>query len=215
MASVLNASTVLNDLQYAWRQICKAPAYAITAVLTLALAIGAMVSMFSLVDAVLLKPLSYRQSGQLVAVWERVGFIARLYPLNGPNPRHAAMWRKAATDFDSFSLLQAGAAGASRDGKLPGYVGTVRPSQTCAFWACSQLWVATSRRTKVGRTEPSSVGTCGRSCSVAIRRCLGKACTLGHLGCRLSVCCRESLIFPMQGNCRLSGRRKSCLLLKC
>jgi predicted permease len=58
-----------NDLAYAARTFRKKPAFAITAVATLALAIGATTAIFSVVNAVLLEPLPYQDAGRLVHIW--------------------------------------------------------------------------------------------------------------------------------------------------
>jgi putative ABC transport system permease protein len=57
---------VLNDLAYAARILRKTPAFAVTATLTIALGIGAATAIFSVTNAVLLRPLPYRNSGRLV-----------------------------------------------------------------------------------------------------------------------------------------------------
>lgn len=61
--------TFLLDLKLAFRGLLRAPGFALTALLTLALGIGANTAMFSLVDQTLLKPLPFRDPGRLVMVY--------------------------------------------------------------------------------------------------------------------------------------------------
>jgi predicted permease len=107
--------SILQDLRYGLRQLRKSPTFSLTAILTLALGIGATTTLFSVVDAVLLKPLAYRDSGRLVVIWERVRFLEKLFPLTGPNPRHEDIWRRQSTAFSDMSLLQQGSTGVSLD----------------------------------------------------------------------------------------------------
>jgi macrolide transport system ATP-binding/permease protein len=69
--------TALQDFRFAIRQLRKNPGFAATAILVLALGIGASVAIFAFVDAALLKPLPYQNPSRLVGVYERVGMIPR------------------------------------------------------------------------------------------------------------------------------------------
>jgi predicted permease len=61
--------SILADLKLTFRRLRKSPGFAVTVLLTLAIGIGANTAVFSVVNSVLLKPLPYPDSGQLVALW--------------------------------------------------------------------------------------------------------------------------------------------------
>jgi hypothetical protein len=61
---------VLQDLTYAARLLRKKPVHALTVVLTLALGIGAVTAVFSIVNAVLLRPYGQFHSDEWVYLWE-------------------------------------------------------------------------------------------------------------------------------------------------
>ena len=62
--------TVLQDVRFALRQMKRNPGFAVTAVLVLALGIGASTAIFGFVDAALIRPLPYTQPSQLVVLYE-------------------------------------------------------------------------------------------------------------------------------------------------
>ncbi len=63
--------TVRSDFAFALRSLRRAPSFLAVAVASLAIGIGANAAMFSVVDAILLKPLDYPAAGQLVRVWDQ------------------------------------------------------------------------------------------------------------------------------------------------
>jgi len=61
--------SLLKDVAYAWRTLRSNPAFSLTAIITLALGIGASTAIFSVVNAVLLRPLPYGDAGRLTLIW--------------------------------------------------------------------------------------------------------------------------------------------------
>ena len=100
---------IVDDLKYGWRQLVKAPGFSLTAILTLALAIGANTAVFSLVDAVLLKSIPYPQPERLAtmgAIYTREGAEIRRggsMALNGASWQ--AVTKVAAVDAAAYSGL--------------------------------------------------------------------------------------------------------------
>jgi len=101
------------DARFALRSVKRRPWFATIAVLTLGLGIGTATAMFSVVNGVLLRPLQYRDSGQLVHVsqvfphWrERDGLSQYWDGLGVSYPQYQA-WRRAATSFDEVAIFHA------------------------------------------------------------------------------------------------------------
>lgn len=114
---------LIRDIRYASRTLRKSPGFAATAILTLALGIGASTAVFTVVDSVILRPLAYRDSGSLVAAWEHVRFLGD--GAVGPNPRHVDVWRKRATAFGGLTVFRNMAMGIALGGENPRLAGTV------------------------------------------------------------------------------------------
>jgi len=95
--------TVWQDMSYAIRQLRKSPAFSIAAILTLALGIGANTAIFSVVKAVLLSPLPYRDPDRLVMVWERN--LHRGWPHNIVSAANFLDWREHNHVFTNMAIF--------------------------------------------------------------------------------------------------------------
>src|SRR6266853_5424464 len=96
----------MNGLRYACRQLLKHPGFTAVAVLTLALGIGANTAMFSFVNAILLRPLPFKEPDRLVMVFTS-------YLQNGSHKNWVAAptldeWRKQSTVFEGLAARSFG-----------------------------------------------------------------------------------------------------------
>src|SRR5262245_2855122 len=106
---------MLNDLRYAFRVMGRNPLFTATVVLTVALAIAANTSIFSVVNAVMIRPLPYREPGRLVQIAERNDKLN--LPTFSVSVLNFLSWREAAPKsfeqigaigFISFTLTGSG-----------------------------------------------------------------------------------------------------------
>ena len=96
------------DLRYGARMLRKHPAFAVIAALTLALGVGATTAIFSIVDAVLLRPLPYADVDRLAMVWENVNLPAYKNAQNTPSPGNFRDWRDRNSTFVDLAAIRGG-----------------------------------------------------------------------------------------------------------
>src|SRR6188472_61649 len=91
------------DLRYGLRMLFKNPAFTVVAVSALALGIGANSAIFSVVNAVLLRPLPFKSPEQLVMVWENATHLG--FPKNTPSPPNFLDWQRQNTVFTGMAAM--------------------------------------------------------------------------------------------------------------
>jgi putative ABC transport system permease protein len=98
-AAAAHADLLRQDLRYAARSLRRTPGFAVTAILVVALGVGANTAAFSLADFVLVRPLPFPESDRLVKLWQRTPGYSRM-ELSPPNYRD---WKATATSLDGMA----------------------------------------------------------------------------------------------------------------
>jgi putative ABC transport system permease protein len=91
--------TLFQDLRYGARMLGKRPGFTVIAILTLALGIGANTAIFTVVNAVLLRPLPYAEPERLV----EIGFSTARVKINSATPNKFRFWRDHSQSFEAMA----------------------------------------------------------------------------------------------------------------
>jgi putative ABC transport system permease protein len=138
------------DLAFAVRMLRKQPLFALTAAVTLALGIGATTAIFSVVHAVLLRPLPYKDEGRLVLVWMDLRARNQVdFPIA---PGDFADLRQHVTQFEGLAVVLTFRQAAAGDSSHP-------PEQIHAGIATPNLFSLLGSRVIFGRDFTDADGT--------------------------------------------------------
>lgn len=95
---------LLQDIRFSLRMLRKGPGFVLFAVLALALGLGANAAIFSVVDAVLLRPLPFRNADRLVEIWEDASHMG--FPLAPLAPANFSDWKRRNHVFEDMAALK-------------------------------------------------------------------------------------------------------------
>ncbi len=132
-------NTLYHDLRYALRQLRRSPGFAAIAILTLALGIGANTAIFSVVNAVLLRPLPYAEPERLVQLYS-AGFQEGRFSLSYPDVGDLRGLHQVFTDAAAFATQQFN------------FTGAGDPREIEAVFASAQLFPLLGVSPALGRT---------------------------------------------------------------
>jgi putative ABC transport system permease protein len=130
---------VVRDVRFGLRSLRRSPGFTLVAVLCLGLGLGANAAIFSVLNAVLLRPLPYPEPERVVRVWETMGTVG-LGSVSVPNFRD---WTEQATGFEQLAAWQWGSANLQ---------GTGEPERIRSIQATSNLFSLLGVRPLLGRT---------------------------------------------------------------
>jgi putative ABC transport system permease protein len=148
-------ANILRDSRYALRQLVKTPGFTFVTIVTLALGIGATSAIFSVVNAVLLRPLPFPGSDELVRVYEIVPQYGRF----SVAPGTFLDWKQQATVFGQMAAISGGRAT---------FTGTEGPEQVPGASVSAELFELLRVQPMLGRTFTQSEDAPGRNSVVVL-----------------------------------------------
>ncbi len=133
----------MQDLRYAVRTLFKTPGFSLVAIVTLALGIGANTAIFSLVSAVLLRPLPFPEPDRLMLVWDDVSSRGGPFTITEPTPADYAAWKEQSRSFTDMAAMT---------GATYNLTGTGEPQKLAGIRTTANLFAVLGTQPLVGRT---------------------------------------------------------------
>ncbi|MDE1178791.1 MAG: ABC transporter permease [Edaphobacter sp.] len=144
---------LLQDLRLALRQLRNAPGFAVAAVLTLAVGIGATTAIFTLVYDVMLRPLPYAHAERMVVMEEVIKEFHDLYPTLPLNANNFLMWQKNNRSFAAMTAMD--------ENTVPLGVGD-HPLEVKALTVTPGFWEVVGATPAMGRAFGDAEAQAGR-----------------------------------------------------
>jgi len=133
---------MFNDLRYAFRTLLKSPGFTSIVILSLALGIGANSTMFSVINAVLLRPLKFREPDRLVALYEFN--LEQTRSMRNPALSSFLEWNRSTASFEQMEL-------ADGDAETYAVSGSGEPERLRAQFVSPQIFALLGVAPSVGR----------------------------------------------------------------
>jgi putative ABC transport system permease protein len=144
-------SSLIQDLRLSLRALRRAPGFTAVMIATLALGVGANSAVFSLVNAVLLRPLPYAEPDRLVLVWESAPFFGLT---DSPvSPANYVDWRQRARSFEEMGAMEDTSYRLTGDGAPEVVEGSC---VTASFWRALRARPALGRTFRDDEDQPGA-----------------------------------------------------------
>jgi predicted permease len=149
---------LVQDLRYGWRMLRQHSAFALAAILTLGLGIGVNTAVFSVVNAIVLRPLPVRDGGRIVVIASQRGSNQTLRGVSFPDLQD---YRPATVDvFEDIAGYSVGFLGLASAGG--------QPERVLATWVTGNYFSLLDIRPALGRAIRADEGTPGRTDPVVV-----------------------------------------------
>lgn len=206
-AAAAHWDVLMQDLRYAARSLGRAPVFAGTALVVVALGVGANTAVFSVTDYVLIRPLPFAAPDRLVKLWERLPGYEQMEP----SPANYRDWKRMSTSFASMGAFSTQSYNLSGQGEPVRLEGAMVTSEVLPLLGVrptlGRLFAAAEDRPGAAARSSSAIG-CGRSSSAATATCSAGGSPWTASRSWSSASCRASSSSPT-ARCS-SGCRRSC-----
>jgi hypothetical protein len=187
--------TLLQDVRYSLRMLRKNPGFTAVVVLTLGLGIGANTAIFSVMEAVLLRPLPFPHPEELTMVWENVHLPHYENDQDTPAPGNFADWKNRNTVFSGMAAIGYRSWNLTETGEPVRIEGEAFSADT---FSVLQTYPVLGRAFTAEEDRPSTAHVSGPTASPPIPPSLAALFAWTKRATQLLVSCRRGFAFPIR-----------------